>query len=403
MSEAPWTIFRRLPAPVKLLIYGTFVNRAGGFILPFLAIVLTRDFGLNEKQLASILACYGIGSLCAILTGGWLTDRIGRRQVLLTSLIGGGSLAVAMGFSRDITILSGLILVYGFVGELYRPAASAILGDLLPSSQRAVGFAALRLAVNLGFAFGTGLGGFLADAGWRLIFWGDGATTLAFAALMFFGIPETRPVSEPPHKDAPRVSISPWRDLVFFRLILCSFAFSLVFFTHITVLPLTVTKSAGYSAKLYGGLIALNCLIIAVIEMTATQWLMRWRRLRVAALGYLFMGAGFALTGLFMHWAWFAFTVIIWTAGEILVSPQQMAFIADWSPPAARGRYLSLFQASWSLAFAATPLVFLPLHARLPEAWFWPLTLVIAVPPFFLLRRIDKVDHPDRLRGATGT
>jgi MFS family permease len=88
--------------------------------------------------------------------------------------------------------------------------------------------------------------------------------------------------------------------------------------------------------------------------------------------------------------------------GEILTSPQQMAFIADWAPPAARGRYLSLYQATWSLAFAINPILFLPVHARLGEPRFWALMFLIALPGAAILVRLDRIaDRPERLRGLS--
>ena len=70
--------------------------------------------------------------------------------------------------------------------------------------------------------------------------------------------------------------------------------------------------------------------------------------------------------------------------------------------PGARGRYLSVYQATWSLAVIANPLVLLPLHARLPEPLFWPLLAALTLPASLLLLRLDRrADRPERLRGIT--
>jgi MFS family permease len=115
----------------------------------------------------------------------------------------------------------------------------------------------------------------------------------------------------------------------------------------------------------------------------------------------LLVGFGFGITGFVLHWAWFLFTVVLWTAGEILSTPQKLAFIADWSPAESRGRYLSLIQATWSLATAVNPILFLPLHARLGDRAFWPLLAIVALPGALLLLHLDRVaDRPERLRGA---
>ena len=400
MPKSPITLLRRLPATVRLLVAGTFINRLGSFIVPFLTLVLHREFHLSEGQSGLLVGAYGAGSIAAMLLGGVLADRLGRRRALLLSLFGSGLLAVAMGFAPSVRLFIPLLVAFAFVADLYRPAASAIIADLVPSEDRAVGYAALRLAVNLGFGFGVALGGLLADRNWRLLFWGDGATTLSFGVLVWALVRETRHVAAVPA--GPVTMQSPWRDAVFRKLIASSFIFCLAFFMDFTVLPLTVTLSAGYPARVYGFLIGMNGFLIAIFELTMVDWLRRFRRLRVAALGVALTGAAMGATGLVMHWAWFLLCVLLWTAGEILTLPQQSAFLADWSPPELRGRYLGIAQASWGLGATVAPIVFLPLHARLNEPVFWATVGLVVSPAALLMLSLDRTaDRPEALRGRT--
>ena len=304
------------------------------------------------------------------------------------------SLAAAM-------VIAGCAVLFGFMADLYRPASSSIIGDVLPSSQRATGFAGLRLAVNLGFATGMTLGGFLADWSWRLLFIGDGLTTLGFAAVVYLYIGETRPAAVVRPAGSPRAAPAhPWRDAVFLQMMAVSFAFAMVFFNHISTLPLTITGAAGYPARVFGALVAVNGLVIALFEMGVVDRLRPFRRLRVAAIGTLLSGIGFGLTGVFLHWSWLLLTVVTWTLGEILCLPFTMAFLTDWAPPDRRGRYLSWHGATWSLAIGLNPLLFLPLHAALGDRAYWPLMLLIAIPAALVLLRLDRTaDRPERLRG----
>jgi MFS family permease len=417
MSLNPVRVVARFPRPVRLLLVGTLVNKLGTFIVPYLTLVLLRDFRMAEGEVALLLFAYGAGSVVSILAGGVLTDRLGRRRTLLLSLLGSGALAVLMGLLPSTALFVPLLVAFGFIADLYRPAASAVIGDLLPSSERATGFAGLRMAVNLGWASGTALGGLLADWDWRLLFLGDGLTTLAYAVLVYFMIPETRPAASipvaapdaseatgperlPSHKVARRQSTSPFADAVFLESVAVSFLFTLIFCSHLVVLPLTVTQSAGYPAVVFGLMAALNGILVALFEITIVAKLRRFRRLRLAALGYALAALGFGMIGLVMHWAWFLLAVLVFTLGEILSAPQQMAFIADWAPPEARGRYLSLYQATWSIAFAVNPALTLPLHAALGERLFWGLMPLVALPGVIVLLRLDRTaDRPERLRG----
>jgi MFS family permease len=178
--------------------------------------------------------------------------------------------------------------------------------------------------------------------------------------------------------------------------------FTLIFCCNLSILPLTVTQSAGYPAVVFGLLAAVNGVLIAFFEISITARLTGFRRLRLAALGSFLVAAGFGMIGLVMHWAWFLLAVLVFTSGEILASPQQMAFIADWAPPEARGRYLSLYQATWSVAFAVNPAIALPLHAALGERAFWGLMPIVALPGVLVLLRLDRTaDRPERLRGLS--
>jgi MFS family permease len=402
MLESPITLVRRLPAQVRILLFGTLVNKIGTFIVPYLSLVLHREFHLSAAASGALVSTYGVGALVSILVGGVLTDSLGRRVVLLLSLGGSGALALAMAFAPSVNVFVVLLVAFGFLAELYRPASSAIISDLLPSSERATGYAALRVVVNLGFALGIALGGLVVDWSWRALYAADGATTLVFGAVVFASIGESKPVPSDHLAPAREEKVGLWRDGVYAQALMTSLAFSFVVFNFITVLPLTVTLWAGYPAAIYGAIVALNGVLIALFEVSMVAWLQRFRRLRVAALGLVVSAIGFALTGLVPHWSWFLVSVAVWTFGEMMTLPQQMAFLADWAPPAARGRYMGLYAATWSVGFALNPVVMLPLHAWAGERAFWGLMLVALVPAALVPWRLDRVaDRPERLRGVS--
>ena len=402
MLENPLSVLRRLPAPVRVLLAGTLLNRSGTFIVPYLSLVLSRELHMSATGVGILISSYGASTLVSILVGGVLTDGLGRRTTLLLSLGGSGVLAMAMAYSPGAGAFVPLLVAFGFVAELYRPASTAMISDLLPSRDRATGFAALRVAVNLGFVIGMTLGGVLVDWRWRVLFVADGATTLLFGALIFFFSQETMPAHAEGHTAVSRRGLGLLRDGVYAQALVVSLAFGFVLFSFITVLPLTVTLWAGYPAAVYGGIVAVNGLLIAFLEMSLVSWLRRYRRLRVAALGLILGGVGFAMTALVPHWAWFLASLTIWTIGEMLVVPQQMSFLADWAPPAARGRYMGLYSATWSVGYAINPILLIPLHARAGDRLFWILLGLVLLPAAAVPWRLDRrADRPELLRGRT--
>ncbi len=403
----PIALIRGLPPAVRVLIIGTFVNKVGSFITPYLTLVLWRNFHLSAQAVGLMTMAYGFGSIVSVLSGGYLTDRLGRRRTLLISLLGSGALAVGLAAAPSVVVFVPLLVLFGFLADLYRPAASAIIGDLLPSAQRLVGFAALRMAVNLGFAAGMVAGGLLADWSWRALFAGDGLTTFCFGLIVLASLPETavgvrrssaRTTAVPAVDAVPTSAL--WHDRPLIELCTASLLFKLAFYSAFSVLPLTITQWAGYPTVVFGLLVGLNGLIVAFGEVWLVHRLQDRRRLRLAALGTLLSGFSLAASGLVPHWAAFLVTVIGWTLGEMLSVPQELAFLADWAPPAARGRYLSAFQATWSVALAINPLTMLPLYLVVGPRLFWPLVLVFDVPAMMMLLRLDRTaDRPELLRG----
>ncbi len=397
-----WRLLRALPRPVQILIAGTFVNKAGTYIVPYLTIVLMRDFRLSPIQAGMAVAAYGFGSLVSILVGGQTADRLGRRSTMLLSLFGSGLLALCLGFAPNLHAFVVLLLGFGFLADLFQPAASAIVTDLVPPDQRKVGFAGLRLAINLGFAAGVVVGGFLVDWDWRFLFWGDGLSTLAYGLVILFFIAETRP-----KRQEGEVAASPFHDPAFLRLVAGGSAFPFLMFAVMTVLPITLTEGASYPSRTYGYIVGLNGILVAMFELPVAARLPTASRLTLAAGGLVVAALGAALNGAPPSLPIYVAAILLVTAGEIVMMPQLSATVADWAPRLSRGRYISLFQSSWTFAKATSPLLFLPLRARLGDRGFWPLLGLSVLPAFALLLTLGREDRarrhgpPDELSEAS--
>ena len=389
------------PRPFRLLLVGVVLNRVATFIFPFLTLAL-RERGLSPEETGLVFLAFGAGSVAALVFGGLLTDAFGRRRLMLVSLFGGGSIAVALGTVESPAAFVALLLLYGFVSDLFRPAVYATVADVLPSARRHEGIAALRTAVNLGLAIGVSLGGLLWHLGPGVLFPADGATTILFGAIVWLGIPETRKAAA--SGEAPRPAAL-WRalarDHILRTALLCTVAWSLFMVSFMTVLPLTVEEWAGYPASVYGFTFGLNCLLVALFQMHATRSSGGSRRLRVAAAGMLLGGLAVAAVPAVRHWAWFLGVMAAYTCGEMLVIPGVTAFLSDWAPPSLRGTYLGIHQSAFSLAILAGPPLMLPLRDRVGEAAYWPLFLILALPAAWALLRMDRTaDRPELLRGT---
>src|SRR5215218_5510278 len=144
---------RALPRPVWILCAGTFVNRFGSFVAVFLVLYL-RDRGYSIAESGLVVSFYGIGNVVAAAVGGWVADRFGRRNALALSMFGSAATLLLLSQAASLPLIIVLTTLAGLTGEMYRPAAAALITDLTPAGERIPAFALNRLAINAGFAAG---------------------------------------------------------------------------------------------------------------------------------------------------------------------------------------------------------------------------------------------------------
>lgn len=346
--------FRGLPRTFWVLWAGMAINRLGTFVLPLITIYLTREAGLSLARAGLVVSGYGAGSLVANLIGGSLADRVGRRATMLLSL-GGSSLAmVVFGQVRGFEALAGSAFVLGVFSDMYRPAASAVIADVVPPERRLQAFSLVFWVVNLGFAAALALGGALAERAFAPLFWIDAATTLAFGLVVAAAIPETRP---PPAPAAQAVrGRSPLLDPIFLPFLLFNLVLVLIIMQFQVSLP-EAMRQAGRAPTDFGLAMAVNGLLIVALQPGVGGLLTRARRSVLLGVAAALIGVGFSLVHFASSLAAFAGTVAVWTLGEILMAPVNNSVVADLAPDDMRGRYQGAFALTWSVGFLVAPSV----------------------------------------------
>ena len=335
-----------------MICLGTLLNRAGSLVIPFLALYLESERGLTADRASWVVGSYGVGSFLGTMVGGHLADEIGRRPVMVGSLLGAAGVLAALSHVDSLPLLVAAVVLLSTVADAYRPASMAMIGDLVPTERREHAFGLLYVAINLGFSAAPLLGGFLAARSYSLLFLVNAASCAAYGIILLAAVPETLPAAGA----GPRVAV-PWsaavrailRDRVFLLFLGATLAAALVFMQHMAPLPLFM-KRAGLGPDTYGRVISLNGLMIVALQLPVTAWITRWPRGRMLMVAALLIGAGFGLTGVAVLPVHFAATVAVWTLGEIIQAPLTNAAVSDLAPIHLRARYMSAMALCYSLS-----------------------------------------------------
>jgi len=347
-----------LPPTYWLIWTGTLINRLGGFVIPFLTLYLTSQRQISVSQAALMVSFFGAGSFIAQLTGGELTDRLGRRPVMLTSFLVTPVAMVTLGLARAIPLIAVTTFAVGFFTDLYRPAVGAAIADLVPSESRTRAYGYNYWAINLGAAIAPVIAGLLASYTYLALFIGDALTTLAFGLIVFFGIRETRPIEVQASTGvSPRERLAQLkREPILLLFSLLALFFGIVYMQGFVTLPVDM-GSHGLGPEQYGFAIAMNGFLIVLISIPVSNLAAHWPRFEAMAVAAVFLGLGFGFTALADSVPLFALSVGIWTLGEIAGSAIAPAIIADLAPVELRGLYQGIFGSAWGLSLFIGPLL----------------------------------------------
>ena len=350
-----------MPRTFWVIFAGSFINRFGTFVMPFLTIYLYRQ-GYSLTAASFAVSAFGFGSFCGSGFGGYLSDKIGRRNTIVLGAGGASVMCMGLFLANSFPMIALFAALNGFAGGIHHPASSALLADVVPPERRVRAYAAMRLAINAGFACGSATAGFLvATPLW--LFVGDALTTAAFGLVALFALPHGLRASSKEAPWAAAIAVIR-RDRGFHALFAATLCSALIYSQFSSTYSLHVLSSGAVlelgslsltGPTLFGILIGWNGLMVVIGELPLTAWTQRFRPQYAMAAGYLLLGAGFSLNAAPGGLPLLFFAMTIFTLGEMISSPVSSAYVAQLAPQSMRGRYMGTLALAWSSASMIGP------------------------------------------------
>lgn len=334
------------------------INRSGTMVVPFMTLYLT-GIGYTVAEAGFVFGLFGLGAFSGAWFGGKLTDKIGYYPVQLITLTGGGILFIILGQVHSYAMICLFTFLVSFVGEAFRPANSTAIAFYSKDENRTRSYALNRLAINIGWAVGSAMGGFLAKINYELLFWVDGITNIGAAIVMWLFL---KPVKhKPAHQDKslpPPPRLSAYRDRTYIIFILITTLFACCFFQMFTNIPVFFKNELHLSEPYIGLLMALNGVIIAFVEMVLVYKLEgRNKNMLYITYGVALVGLSFWLLNAPMAGFIVALLMIILvTFGEIFSMPFMNSYWISRTQPSNRGQYAALYTMGWSAAQTLGPM-----------------------------------------------
>lgn len=336
------------------------INRSGTMVVPFMTLYMTQALHYNIAKAGAVMAIFGAGAVCGGFLGGKLTDKFGFYNIQLSALLCGGAMFIVLGQMTSYVAICACTFVLAVLNESFRPANSTAIAQYSNEQNRTRCYSLNRLSINLGWALGSAVGGFIASKNYHLLFWIDGLTNIGAAFLLRSVLSPQRNAQTPSQKDKKPIedkSRSPYSDKLYLFFIFLTIMFSYSFFQLFTTVPVFYRTSLRLPEWQIGAVMAVNGLIVAVVEMVLVFKLeQKKKNLKFISAGILLISMSFLVFNILPGTLMVAVSSMLFiTIGEMLSMPFMNSFMISRTDEGNRGQYAGLYTVAWSVAQVIGP------------------------------------------------
>jgi predicted MFS family arabinose efflux permease len=343
-------------------------------VIAFLTIYLTVKLGFSLQQAGLAMTFFGIGSAIGAYFGGRLADKYGYYRIIFSSLFFGGILFMLLQFAKSPLQVYFMILALSIVAESFRPAIMTAVAAYSNLENRTRSYSLMRLSYNLGWSIGPALGGWLAAyVSYKALFIVDGITCVAASLLFLFLIKNKEPVAD--KEDDTRIDMpkSAFRDRIYLTFLILNTFSALVFMQLISTLPVFYKQELTMSEAEIGAIMAMNGLIIVLVEMPSVYYLERkFNPLNLIGMGVLLYGFSYVIFNLAGDFIIVAIiSMLALTFGEIFNMPFSNTLAMSRATTINRGQYMGLYTMSYSVSHIIAPTLGMGIASRFGFSTLW--------------------------------
>lgn len=383
-------------ASISIIFITVFLDLLGfGMVLPLMPLYAADlRFQASPMEIGWLMAIYSLMQFCFAPFWGKLSDKIGRRPVLIVGLFGSSLSYLIYGFAESLLVLFLARGVAGIMGANIA-AAQAAMADLTPKEERAKAMGLIGAAFGLGFVLGPALGGVVSGYGLEVApLVAAVITGLNGVAALFF-LKETRRFSE---EAATKPSVHPlfapsWRVAHAFpgaiRICWLMGLYTALFSAFEVTLPLWGHDALGWTITSIGWVFMSVGLVAVVVQAGFVRRLVaRLGEKRMTALGLTLIASGmgiFAMDGLAVTLT----ALVLIAAGSGMVHPGLSSLVSLNTDPERQGLMMGIFQSLSALGRGVGPVLGGLFYEQLHGVVFW----IVSAGIFMMLLVFIKVQH----------
>lgn len=348
---------RNFSSTFWVVIAATLMNQLGNMAFIFIVIYLNKYLGFSLSQSSFSFVIFSTSMMVAGMFGGPFVDRYGSSRLMIVSLLINGLILISFPFIHRYDFILFFCVLWGLTYGIYRPASQTFVSKLSSPGMHKITFSVYRLAINLGMSIGPAVGGFLAAHSFKAIFFVNGTANILASLMLTLGLGRKIWLKASDTTVTNHAMNLSWlkKDNVLRIFILGMIPISMVFYQHVSMLPIFLSHTLNLPLSFYGLLFTLNTSMIVFFELPLNVATLQWSYRMNFVVGSIFTTIGFAGYAFAKTPLEVIILTICWTIGEMILYPAASSYIADIATEDRRGSYMSLFSVSSNLGMMFGP------------------------------------------------
>jgi DHA1 family multidrug resistance protein-like MFS transporter len=331
-----------------------------GIVIPIMPFYMER-LGAGGTELGLLVASYAVMRLICGPLWGSLSDRVGRKPILMVGIFGYGITMILFGLATKLWMLFIFRSLSGILSSATSPTTMAYVGDSMPEKERSQGMGSLGGAVGVGTIVGPGLGGLLAGENLATPFFIAGGMSFLALILIWLFLPESLPTAarqrNSKKKRLPAREIWKAASGSIGSLLLMAFLASFGLTAFFGIFGLYALQKFNARPESVGGVMMVFGLVTALAQgLLVGPLSRRWGERRVIQTGLVATAAGFLLIALSNNFITFLIAIGLFTLAIAVLSPAVSALTSSLTT-LDQGMTMGLSNAAQSLGRIAGPLL----------------------------------------------
>ncbi|PWW36784.1 MULTISPECIES: MDR family MFS transporter [Paenibacillus] len=328
------------------IIVGTMFGRlVTSMSIPFLSIYLTQVLGATPTQTGITVAVSSLAGVMVSFYGGYISDRIGRKVVMMVSVFGWACVFFIFSAAEHLWVFFVANTLNGLCRAVFEPTSRALLSDITPPQNKLLVFNLRYAAINLGVVFGPIIGLQLGSAESTFPFMISGLVYIFYGLVLFLqfrlqraNLPEHVQVTAPRLRDALATT---GRDRVFLPVLIGT-TFCVLGYGHFSsTLAQYVAQNPlfEHGSQVFSYMLSLNALTVLVIQFPIVRVASKFPPVVPLILGNLLVATSLFLFGIAEGVMLLMISVILFTIGEVLMFTMMDVLIDRIAKPEWKGTY----------------------------------------------------------------